>query len=255
VKGHRDKEGSLVVPGVNPVEETLSSYPGLIREIWSRRDSSSPKIKTIMEKALLLGIPFKFKDKEDFERFAHLNHQGVVAFMSSFPYKDLAHLKRAVELKDFPVILALDHITDEGNLGSIIRSACFFGVNAIILPKDRSAQVSSLVIKRSSGACMKVTLIRVTNLHMALRELKGLGYWIVGSVSKGGIPIYEMDLIRPLVIIMGSESKGMSPILSKVVDVNITIPGQREVDSLNVSVAAGVILSEIQRQRLLKEMS
>ena len=244
------KVPALVVPGINPVEETLNSHPGAITEIWSVRGASSPRIKAIMERAYGLSIPFKLKEKEDFQAFSHLNHQGIVAFLTSFPYKAFQKLKRDLELETNPVLLALDHITDEGNLGSIIRTACFFGVNGIILPKDRTAKISPTVIKRSSGACMKVDLVMVTNLHMAMRELKDLGYWIVGSVSKGGVSIYELDLVRPLVIIMGSESKGISPILKKVSDVHITIPGRPDVDSLNVAVAAGIILSQVQRQRL-----
>lgn len=239
----------LIVPGINPLEELLRSGHALLYEIWVLKGSSSHRIQRILETAVEKGIPVMAKDRSDFLRFSNLNHQGIVGFIRGFPYLTIEELTKRYPIQKNPVLLALDHITDEGNLGAIIRSSCFLGAQAIVLPKDRSARISPTVIKRSSGACFCMDIAMTTNLYRALRFFREKGMWIVGTSAQRGVSIEGFDFLRPMVLVMGSESKGLSPVIEKVLDATVSIPGSERFDSLNVSSATAVILYEILRQK------
>lgn len=147
------------------------------------------------------------------------------------------------------LFIAVDHITDEGNLGGILRTAAFFGVNGLILPRDRSAKVSGTAIKRSSGGYAHVPVSLVVNLGRTIDLLNKEGFWIIGTSGKGGETIYEFDWKRDTLLILGNEEKGISPSILKKCHQVLKIPSDEKIDALNVSVAAGVILSEIIRQQ------
>ncbi len=255
MKGAGNRNELFLVPGINPVVELLRSKKGEIAEIWVMRGTYSNRIKEIVEAACGRGIIVQEKDRLDFSPYSHLTHQGVVAFIKGSLYISLQELLKKIDLKEDPVLVAADHITDEGNLGSIIRSASYLGASGVILSKDRSARLTPNVFKRSSGALMHLDVAMVTNLHMALRELKQRGFWIIGTSAKEGIKVSEFDLVRPTVLVMGSESKGISPVLKKILDATLKIPGTGPLDSLNVSVATGIILYEIHRQKTSREMT
>lgn len=150
-------------------------------------------------------------------------------------------------------MLAVDHITDEGNLGAIIRTAAFFGVHGLILPKDRSARVTSRVMKNSAGGYAHVPVSVVVNLGRALDDLKEEGFWIIGAAGEGRESIYTFDWKRDLVLVLGNEEKGISQGIRKRCHELVNIPESGPIQALNVSVAAGVILSEITRQRGCRE--
>jgi 23S rRNA (guanosine2251-2'-O)-methyltransferase len=178
-------------------------------------------------------------------------HQGVVALTAPFSYVDLEEIiRRALQAQGFGLILAADHITDEGNLGSLVRTAAFFGVHGLILPKDRSAQITGRLLKRTSGAHVHLLVAQVVNLGRTLANLREKGFWIVGAAGEGPVSIHDFDWKRHTVIVLGSESRGLSRAARDRCDEFVRIPGKGTVESLNVSVAGGIILGEIMRQRL-----
>lgn len=199
------------------------------------------------------AVPVRFKTRKELSRILPaLSHQGIIALADAFLYSELDQLINlfiARRRKEYGLLIGLDHITDEGNLGSLIRTAAFFGAQGLIIPKDRSARVSSRVFKRSSGALVYLPVARVVNLGRALDLLRKREFWIVGAAGGSPESIYQFDWNRDLVLVLGNEQKGLSPAARKRCHqlVGISSPGYGE--SLNVSVAAGVILSEIVRQR------
>ena len=149
-----------------------------------------------------------------------------------------------------PVLLAVDHINDPQNLGAMIRTAHCAGVQGIILPKDRSCPISGTVRKAAAGALEHMPLVQVTNLVRALELLKEKGFWILSLEADAPASIYDLDLRIPLVVVVGGESKGVSPLIRKRSDWLASIPMKGAVSSLNASVACAVVLYEILRQRL-----
>jgi len=198
------------------------------------------------------GIPVSFKKAVE---LSHLMpgtaHQGIVALAEKFTYSDFTQVTDiSMQDQGSALLIAADHITDEGNLGALIRTAAFFSAHGLIIPKDRSAKVTANVLKRSSGACAYFPVIRVVNLGRALDLLEKRGFWIVGTSGESSDSIYQCDWNRDLVVILGNERRGMSRTVRKRCHQVVGIPALGRVESLNVSVAAGVILSEVLRQRI-----
>lgn len=152
---------------------------------------------------------------------------------------------------DAPILLALDSIQDPHNLGAIIRSAAAVGVKAILLPKDRSAPLSGTVAKVAVGAMAHVTICSVTNLVSALKDLQGHGFWVFGAAGEANQTLYEADFAGKVCLVVGGEGKGLRPLVRSQCDHLVSIPMQHGLDSLNASVATGVILFEMARQRSL----
>lgn len=147
------------------------------------------------------------------------------------------------------LLLVADHITDPGNLGSLIRTAEFFGAHGLILPRDRSASITETVHKRSAGGTAYLPVARVVNLARTLGQLASEGLWLVGAEGKSKTSIYNIDWDRDLVLVLGSEGKGLSKVVRDQCHHLVSIPRLGHLDSLNVSIAAGIILSEIVRKR------
>ena len=178
------------------------------------------------------------------------NHQGAVAFLSPITYHQIDKLLPALfEEGKVPLVLILDRITDVRNFGAIARSAECSGVNAIIIPSRGAAQVNGDAIKTSAGALHKIAVCREDNLKTTIDYLKNSGLKIIACTEKGGVPHYSADLTGPAAIIMGSEEDGISGEYLKRADTKVMIPMKGEISSLNVSVATGVVLFEILRQR------
>ena len=197
------------------------------------------------------GIPVFFKERNYLDDLMlDVAHQGIAALTEMFVYSKLDDLiKNSVNDKNHALLLAADHITDEGNLGAIIRTAAFFGAHGLLIPKDRSAAVTERVLKRSSGAYIHLPISRVVNMGSALDRLNKAGLWIIGASSESGEKINNFDWNRDAVLIMGSEDRGLTHSVKKRCHQMVFIPGSGKVESLNVSVACGIILSEISRQR------
>lgn len=192
--------------------------------------------------------------KEDVFRKGHKtteqeSSQGVSARIV-FPFVTFDELLNSLKgTSSPPLILALDSIQDPHNLGAIIRSAVAAGANGLILPKDRSASITATVIKVSAGAVFHLPVCKVTNLVNCFSVLKEAGIWIFGATRDGATPVYDVDLTVPACLVIGSEGKGLRPFVAENCDLHISIPMQGSLDSLNASVAAGIILFETVRQR------
>lgn len=207
-----------------------------------------------MEEILVLakdkGIPVLLKDAQELDTaLPDMPHQGIIALAERFAYRDLREIIRISRNGGYGMIIVADHITDEGNLGALIRSAAFFGAHGLILPKDRSARITDRVLKRSSGACAHLPIAMEVNLGRALDALDKEGFWIVGAAGEGAETVYAFDWCRDLALVLGSEDRGLSRSTRQRCHALVRIPRLGDVESLNVSVACGVILSEIGRQR------
>jgi 23S rRNA (guanosine2251-2'-O)-methyltransferase len=241
----------LVIPGFHAVKQSLLDPANTVREIWIGEGKRGPRPDEVFRLAKEKSIRVFIKKQDDIERLApDIHHQGILAFAAEFAYLDLEELvRRASGGPGFRLLLAADHITDEGNLGALMRTAAFFGVQGLILPKDRSAQITGKVLKRTSGAFVRLPVAQVVNLRRALDTLRQRGFWIIGAAGEGPETIYEFDWKRDTVLVLGSESKGLSRSVREGCDQLVRIPGEGTVESLNVSVAGGIILGEISRRR------
>lgn len=216
--------------------------------VLSRDDSRGREIEQL---AIERGIPVSRGAPERLTALAgHGRHQGVALGILEFPYTDLESLLEK-PLADREPLVLLDSIQDPQNLGAVLRSACFLGARGIIIPKDRSAQVSGAVIKIAAGAASYVPVARITNVARALKRLKSAGYWVAGLEVKGGRKSYEADFTVPTCLVVGNEQKGIRPLVKRECDLLVQIPAAGPLDSLNAASAATVVLYEVLRQRLI----
>ncbi|MBN1831969.1 MAG: 23S rRNA (guanosine(2251)-2'-O)-methyltransferase RlmB [Deltaproteobacteria bacterium] len=222
-----------------------------IDELWIAEGKRSARTREILHTAKERGIPTRFKPTPILDKYLpNTTHQGIVALTDGFSYVDLDTLAdMSLKASEPALIVAADHITDEGNLGALIRTAAFFSTHGLVLPKDRSAGVTERVRKRSSGAYAHLPVARVVNLGRALDTLNSKGFWIIGTACETPETIFQFDWNRNVVLILGSEARGLSPSIRKRCHQIVSIPSSGPVEALNVSVAAGVTLSEIVRQR------
>jgi 23S rRNA (guanosine2251-2'-O)-methyltransferase len=187
---------------------------------------------------------------------SYAKHQGIVAQVAAYEYLDLEDLiAKALEKTNQPVIVVADGITDPHNLGAIIRSAEAMGAQGIVIPQRRAVGVTSTVAKVSAGALETLPLARVVNLNRALEQLKERGFWIYGTSSGQGEPIYKTKFSGPVVLVVGSEDEGLGMLTQRACDVLISIPLDGKVNCLNASVATGMALYEIFRQRWVNTLS
>lgn len=253
---HRlQKSNEQLVWGIHPVLEALKTCPHCITEIIIEKQQPGLRLESVIDLAQQHAIPVrttetktagagKSKQAQEPE-----NSQGVSARIV-LPYLTLDELLDNLKsIQGPPLLLALDSIQDPHNLGAIIRSAVAAGVNGLILPKDRSVPITGTVMKVSAGAVFHLDICKVTNLVSSFARLKEAGIWIFGTTKDSSQPIYEADMTVPACLVIGSEGKGLRPLVAEHCDLNISIPMQGELDSLNASVAAGVILFEAVRQR------
>ena len=231
------------------MREAVISGQTRVKEIWIADRKKSFRAGEIRRLALEKNIPVLTQKTVTLSRLLpDITHQGIVALVEPFSYTELTSLTDLHPKKQALLIL-LDHIVDEGNLGAIIRTSVFFGAHGLILPKDRSAGITARVLKRSSGACFHIPIARVVNLGRALDGLKKKGFWIIGASGGSRESIYDFDWQRHIALVLGNEQKGLSPSMRKRCDQLVGIPVSGPAESLNVAVAGGVILSEILRQR------
>ena len=236
----------MYIYGIHPVEEALSRSPGRVDEILVNGDLSDSQFGDIKSVVGRHSIPVRKASNDELNHLSEGgNHQRIAARVSAFPYYDLADAIAAGEQKDgYACVLALAQVQDPGNLGAIMRSAAALDVDAVIIPKHRSAQMTPAVVRASAGMAFEVPLVRVTNLSKALQRLKDERYWVVGTVAddEDAQPLWSMDWKLNAAIVVGGEHKGMRPGVEKKCDFRVTIPLKEDVESLNVSVAAAVAL-------------
>jgi len=244
-----------IIYGINPVLEALrAERQGLNKIILAERKEGG-SIRLLRQMAREKGIPVQVSPKEALDRLAGTgHHQGVLGFTSGSSYstwEDLLERVRAAQGK--AIVLVLDSIEDPQNLGSLIRTAEACGVQGIILPKDRAAGITPVVVKASAGAVAHLPIVRVTNLATTLEELKKEGFWIVGTDSRAEKSLYELKFDMNVGLVIGSEGKGVRPLLLKKCDYTVSIPMRGKVSSLNAAIAGAVILFEILRQQRATE--
>jgi len=248
--GPQSKIPSLI-PGFHGVRDTLIQGRIGIREIWIAKGKKPGRIRDILQIAKKHDIPISFKDASELSGlFPDVAHQGIVAVAEDFAYADLdLIIEESLQKGRHAILIVADHITDEGNLGALIRTAAFFRVHGLIIPGDRSAGVSARILKRSSGGYLHLPIARVVNIGRTLDLLKKKGLWIIGASGETSTSIYRFDWGRDLVLVLGNEKRGLSRPARKRCDEIVSIPSSGPVESLNVSVSGGIILSEIVRQR------
>ncbi len=237
--------------GRKPVLEALEQGV-TIEKIFLLRTATGEDINRIKQRAREYNIPMSQVPVEKLDFMTKVQHQGVVAWTSLLQYTDLqAAISYVVEKGDTPLFLMLDGVTDVRNVGAIARSALCCGAQGVILPTSHAASLTEDAVKTSAGALRKILLCRTPSVQQAMDVLRLNGIQVLGTQMKGSVPVYESDLTIPSAIVMGGEDTGISKDVLKRADQLIRIPMVTSFDSLNVSVAAGMILYEACRQRLL----
>lgn len=240
--------------GLHAVEGLLRREPQRARELLlqhGRQDRRTAALKRLAEAA---GVPLTLADRRTLDEAAGGRHQGVLLRLTAEePVSDLrwseAQLQAAVAANPDILLLVLDGVTDPHNLGACLRSADAAGVSAVVIPKDRSADITAVVRKVACGATEAVPLVRVTNLARTLGALKAAGVWIYGAAGEAERSLYTLDLSGRVALVMGAEGHGMRRLTRECCDQLMSLPMAGSVSSLNVSVAAGVSLFEAVRQR------
>lgn len=235
------------IEGRNAVSEAIKAGRS-IEKIYVAAGGDG-RLKTITGMAKEAGIVTAMCDRRKLDEMSATKaHQGIIAICSAITYCDISDILGAAQGHP-PLVVIADGITDPHNIGAIIRTACAAGADGLILPKRRSAGVGEIAEKVASGAAQHLKIARVTNLSSAIKELKENGLWICGTDVSGENTIYEQDLTGALGIVIGSEGDGMSRLVKENCDFLVKIPMLGPIQSLNASVAAGVILYEAVRQR------
>ncbi len=242
---------SNVAYGMHTVRVLLSRSPARVRRVLIASGRDAGRHAEIRELAMRAGVQLSGADEPTLDRMAAGGrHQGVVAEVAPRAGDPETQLEEALEAAgEAPLLLVLDGVQDPHNLGACLRSADAAGVAAVIVPRDRAAGMTPVVRKVAAGAAETVPLVAVVNLARTLRELKDRGFWLVGTDDETGKTLYDADLKGPTAIVMGSEGEGMRRLTRECCDLLVSIPMAGAVESLNVSVAAGIVLFEAVRQR------
>ena len=229
----------MIVYGKNSSEEVLKSSEK-IKKIYLDRNFSDKNIISLIEKR---GIRPVFYTKAELDQLADGNHQGIIIDMGEYNYCDIDDI-----IDDNGFIVMLDHLEDTHNFGAIIRTCEAAGVSGIIIPKDRSVKVNSTVMKTSSGAAIRMKICMVTNINQTIKYLQDKDYYIT-STDMDGENYTNVDYKNKTVIVIGNEGNGVSSLTKKLSDYVVSIPMIGKIDSLNASVAAGILIYEVVRQR------
>ncbi len=230
---------------INPLLEALRSSPLRVTKVFIQKDTEKKRAKEIVRMAKARRVPVVWVPKKRLDSM-DMHHQGVVALASA---KSFVPLDDILSDAKMPFFLLLDGVEDPQNLGAIIRTAEGGGVDGVILPERRSAGLSGVVSSVSAGALEHIKLVRVTNLARAMDSLKDRGIWLVGAEGGSYDYWFDFDYSVPLGLVLGSEGKGLRPLVRKKCDKILSIPLLGRVTSLNVASAAAVFIYEVVRQR------
>ncbi len=240
----------LQIFGIRAVMEAVQSGKSLDKVFIQKglRGQLIQELERLLRKE---GISASYVPIEKLDRLSKKNHQGIVARVAPVEFQDLDNLvMNAFETGVAPLFLVLDQVSDMRNFGAIVRTAECTGVNGIIISKRGVASISGDTIKTSAGAIFKVPVSKVDHIKDAIYHLQASGIKVIAATEKTDSLLYDLDLKEPCAIIMGSEEKGISPSVLKLVDERAKLPLKGEIGSLNVSVACGAILYEVLRQRI-----
>jgi 23S rRNA (guanosine2251-2'-O)-methyltransferase len=235
--------------GINPVTEALKARGRGFEWVGVAKDRRDLRLQRVIEECRRQGLPVRFVQRTELDRIAGNNgHQGVVAITSAKQYIDVDDIL-AAKRSEYSLVVVLDGIEDPHNLGAILRTADACAADGVIIPERRAARVTATVAKASAGASEHLPVARVTNIARILEELKSRNIWVVG-LDEAATQSYEsVDYKMDCAIVLGAEGKGVHDLVRKKCDFLVSIPMLGKVPSLNVSVAAGVVLYEIVRQR------
>lgn len=228
----------MLVFGRNVIEEMLNNHEK-INKVYLQKNFKEEKLISSIQK---YNIEIEYKEKYELDKLVKGTHQGIIGVVKDYEYCELE------DIIDEEVIIILDHLEDPHNLGAIIRTAEAAGVKAIIIPKDRSVQVNSTVFKVSAGAIENIKIARVTNIVNTMKDLKKNGYWIYGT-DMNQDSFKDCEYSEKMALVIGNEGSGMSRLVKENCDFIISIPMKGQINSLNASVAAGILLFDISLKR------
>ena len=239
------------VYGMHAVSALLANPHRLTKKLFVSQERMDQRIHDLLDKATQAKISIeKLSTQQMNQRFADCVHQGVVASASALPDYNESHLLALLESSKKPgLVLILDGVTDPHNLGACLRTADATGVDFVVIPKDKNASITPVVSKVACGAAESIPLVRVTNLARSMEQLKQYGVWIYGAAGEADSSLYQIDCTGTVAIVMGAEGEGLRRLTRERCDGLFSLPMAGSVDSLNVSVATGVSLYEIIRQR------
>ncbi|TAM81117.1 MAG: 23S rRNA (guanosine(2251)-2'-O)-methyltransferase RlmB [Acidobacteria bacterium] len=241
-----DSHSFDVLYGINAVKEAIGSRS--IDHVLVREGSSGRRLQEILDECRKRGIPLRFAPRQALERLAQTDrHQEVVAVCSARAYQDL---KGVVESQSPALLLVLDGVEDPANLGAIVRTSVGVGANGVVIAERRAAGLSSAVARTAAGALEHAQIARVKNLVRALAELKEMGLWIYGFEAGAEKSYFDLDYKAPCALVLGGEGRGLHRLVREGCDHLAGVPLRGRVESLNVSVTAGIVLYEAVRQRL-----
>lgn len=241
---------SELIFGIHALNAALENHPENILEVWLLKGRDDARLQQVQNQLQQLGVRAQLANRQTLDNKAGgAQHQGVVARIKALPALNEADLDALLARTDTPLLLVLDGVTDPHNLGACLRTADAAGVHGVIVPRDKSAGLTPVARKVACGAAEVVPLFQVTNLSRTLRALQDKGVWVVGTAGEADHGIYQAKFTGPLALVMGAEGKGMRRLTREHCDELVSIPMAGSVSSLNVSVATGVCLFEMVRQR------
>jgi len=237
--------------GLNAVAEAIKARGRAFQWVGLAKERHDLRLQRIIEECRKLGVPVRFLQRTELDRLAgNAAHQGLVAVTSAKQYNDLDDLL-AARRGEHSLIVVLDGVEDPHNLGAILRTADAAGADGVVVPDRRAAGVTGTVAKVSAGASEHLPIAKVTNISRSLEELKSNDLWIVGLDERGPQTYDAIDYKMHCAVVLGAEGKGLHDLVRRHCDFLVSIPMQGKVPSLNVSVAAGIVLFEVVRQRRL----
>lgn len=246
---------SLIV-GRNPVREALERRPERVEKVMVRRGAGGGAIRAIRQAASAAGVPVQHVPAARIDHEAgDVNHQGVIALAAPVRYREAEALLAAIapSWDDVrarkPLLLVVDRVTDPRNFGAILRSAVAAGVDGVFVPNRHMAPLNAAALKASAGTATRAPIARVADLPQLLKQLKERSYWVIGADGSADTSLWDVDWDRPVALVIGSEGEGLHPAVHEVCDHLVAIPLRGPVESLNVSVAAGVLLFAAARPR------
>ncbi|MAJ68432.1 MAG: 23S rRNA (guanosine(2251)-2'-O)-methyltransferase RlmB [Alteromonadaceae bacterium TMED7] len=236
--------------GLHAMQAVIENEPERLIEIWVLKGRDDERLINIVNQARRFGVSVQFCNRKVLDdKVKGEQHQGIVARAKPAKILDESDLDRLLDSTPVPLLLVLDGVTDPHNIGACLRTADAAGAHALIVPKDKSGGLTGTARKVACGAAEVVPFIQVTNLSRTLKQLQDKGVWVIGTAGEAEQLIYDCKLSGPMALVMGAEGKGMRRLTRETCDELVKLPMAGSVSSLNVSVATGVCLYEIVRQR------
>ena len=239
------------IVGRNAVKEALKAGRSIQRILVSD-DKIKTGLSDIVGLAKSTGVEVRPTPVKQMNRYeTDVPHQGVIAFVNAVEFKDLGEVLQESNHEN-PLLILTDGVEDPHNMGAIIRTAECVGATAVLIPKRHNAPINATVAKTSAGAVEQIPLVQVGNVTQTIQQLQKQGFWVLGAHMEGDRTLYETDLTIPTVLVIGNEGKGISRVVKEACDFLVTIPMYGNLNSLNASVAAAILMYEAVRQRTMK---